>query len=104
MIFWEEIYTTGMLVLGTWIIGLAIMCFLTLMVTNRFVGPLNRLTRELKEMRENRQIHLISVREGDYVDDFVRSVNKLLIFVEKESQSLSMANDDNEDLPIDVGQ
>jgi methyl-accepting chemotaxis protein len=73
----------GTMSLGAFVIAMSILVMVTLIVTNRIVGPLYRLKEDLQRMLEEETVELISVREQDYIQDFVRELNQFILAIRR---------------------
>ena len=47
-------------------------------MSNRFVGPIYRLRRSMRELREGKEIEPVKFREGDFWYDFAEDFNHLV--------------------------
>lgn len=81
---------------------LVVLSLVTLIVSNRVLGPIYRLRTDLDSMLENEEIQLFSVRDRDHIQDFVRQLNRFVIAVKRSDKTLEGAGDipeDDEELP-----
>lgn len=76
----------GYLVMGTYLITVAVFVLLIMWVSNRIAGPIYRISRELDRMAQTGEIDTVDVREGDFFEDLVVSLNGLLRHVEHTDQ------------------
>jgi len=76
---WSNLLLYGSLVLGMYVLGTLLVILLTLLVAHRILGPLGRLQDELETMVEQKQIHLLRVRDFDYLRFFFATLNKVLV-------------------------
>ncbi len=62
---------------------------LTSIFTHRFVGPFQRLTRELKDIADGKYHKRLSIRKKDdpYIRSFVSELNRVLDKLEEKSQT-----------------
>ncbi len=72
----------GYLVVGTYLITVAVFVLLMMWISNRIAGPIYRISRELDRMAQTGEIDTVDVREGDFFEDLVLSLNGLLRQVE----------------------
>lgn len=75
----------GYLVVGTYLITVAVFVLLIMWISNRIAGPIYRISRELDCMAQTGEIDTVDVREGDFFEDLVLSLNGLLRQVEHTS-------------------
>jgi len=74
----EIVWERASVVLGTLLIVVSIAGFLIIRLTNRIAGPIYRINQELQEMIRKGEAHEIRVREGDFFQDLVARLNRLL--------------------------
>jgi len=86
----EVFWFYGLLSVAAFVLIVMILTFLTLIVTNRVVGPLYRLRKELTRMLEEKDVEMISVRDRDYIEDFVRVLNRFLLEVQRSDRTLEV--------------
>lgn len=72
----------GYLVVGTYLITVAVFVLLIMWISNRIAGPIYRISRELDRMAQTGEIDTVDVREEDFFEDLVVSLNGLLRQVE----------------------
>lgn len=82
LLYYGFLTTAGFLVIMT------ILTLVTLIVSNRIVGPLYRLRKDMDEMIKEEDVELFSVRDHDYIDDFVRELNRFLLVVRRSDKVL----------------
>lgn len=74
----EMIWNRAYVALGTLLVVTTIFSFLTMRLTNRIAGPIFRITQELRNMLRKGEVHEVSVRDDDFFQDMVRSLNRVL--------------------------
>lgn len=74
----DLIWNRAYVALGTLVVVTTIFGFLTMRVTNRIAGPIYRITQELRSMERDGDLHEITVREDDFFQGLVRSLNRVL--------------------------
>lgn len=67
---------------------LGVLSMVTLVVSNRILGPIYRLREDLNAMLEDEEIHLFSVRDRDHIQGFVRQLNRFVIAVKRSDKTL----------------
>lgn len=67
----------GLVCGGIFLVGLFTMVLWGLLLTHKLIGPIKRLKKELDEMHQNESVHLLSVRENDYLRPFIKRINKV---------------------------
>lgn len=72
---------------------LVVLTMVTLIVSNRILGPIYRLRTDLKSMLEDEEVHLFSVRDRDHIQDFVRQLNRFVIAVKRSDKTLEGAEE-----------
>lgn len=85
----KSILMTGYLVLGTYVIVVAVFTLFVMWISNRIAGPIYRLSRELDRMAETGDVEALDVREEDFFHDLVTSLNRLLRAAEIPEETLS---------------
>ena len=83
----DQLYFRGYIALFTIGITVFIGLFLVIRATHRIVGPLYRLKRELEEMRESEELHMVTIRDPDQIHDFVLELNQLLKEVDFDGET-----------------
>lgn len=78
----KSLMLMGYLVVGTYLITVAVFVLLMMWISNRIAGPIYRISRELDRMAQTGEIDTVDVREGDFFEDLVVSLNGLLRQVE----------------------
>jgi methyl-accepting chemotaxis protein len=58
-------------------------CYVGFILSNRIVGPLFRLSREMKKAAEGEAVRPIAFRKNDYFNDLAKAFNKLLVRLAK---------------------
>lgn len=74
----EMIWNRAYVALGTLLVVTTIFSFLTMRLTNRIAGPIYRITQELRNMLRKGEVHEVSIRDDDFFQDMVRSLNRVL--------------------------
>lgn len=94
----DQLYFRGYIALFTIGIVVFIGLFLVIRATHRIVGPLFRLKRELKEMRDREELHMVTIRDPDQIHDFVLELNQLLkeVTFEDETNTSTGAQGDSD--------
>lgn len=79
---WER----GYMAIGTLLIVVTLFCMIVLRMTNRVAGPIYRITEELRDIARTGEFHEIQVRENDYYQRYLRSLNQVLRMVRESSR------------------
>jgi len=70
-------------------------------VTNRMIGPINRLRREMRRLGEGQRVEPLEFREGDYWRQFAEEFNVVARRVAYLEDELEMARVHEFSLPAD---
>ncbi len=93
---WNELFLYGSLILGMYVLGTLLLLLFTLLVAHRIVGPLDRLRDELETMLDQKQIHLLRVRDSDYLRFFFSTLNKVLVNLAWDAEGQNPMDEDEE--------
>jgi hypothetical protein len=76
-----------------------------LRTSNRFVGPMVRFRRMMKDLAAGKQVRQIALRDGDFWQDYAKDFNALICHVERLTAELAAArqNDASSQPPVDEG-
>jgi len=69
------------------LIILSVAVIVTLVYSNKIIGPIPRLEKEIKEMTQTNKYHCIKVREKDRLKHFIDSINILIKKLQEESKN-----------------
>lgn len=59
--------------------GLGMVLLYGLLISHRVAGPIPRLKRQLDNMMENQSVEFMTVRQYDYLQSFLKKINKVLL-------------------------
>lgn len=59
----------------------------TIRFSNRFVGPISRLRRSLRELSQNKKVEKIQFRDNDFWSEMAKEFNDVVELVQKEQAS-----------------
>lgn len=59
--------------------GLGMVLLYGLLLSHRVAGPIPRLKHQLDNMMESQSVELMTVRQYDYLQSFLRKINKVLL-------------------------
>ena len=79
-----QIYYFGTLVILGLLAVLLLLILLTIRFSHRLAGPLYRIKKDLKKMRNSGKINVIYIRARDFHQELVRSLNHLLLDCRKK--------------------
>lgn len=77
---WEYALFTGII----FVLALGIFILWALLISHRIAGPITRIKQELSEMEEHGDIHLLKVRENDYLRSLFEVLNRVLIDLKEQ--------------------
>lgn len=60
------------------VLSVLLMSVWALFITHKLIGPISRIKRELDNMYHDKSIHLISLREDDYLRPLIQKYNRVL--------------------------
>ncbi len=73
-----EIMRFGILLMAQLFVIFLLITVLIVIHLHRFVGPLGRLSKEMEQMVDSNNYHLLTLRKKDTLKSLVESINKLI--------------------------
>lgn len=61
---------------------LTLTVLLTIRITHRVVGPVNRLRDELELMQKKDEVSVLAVRDDDELQDLVKAINRVILHMQ----------------------
>lgn len=77
----------GSVIGSAFLLLLALSVLLSIRITHRVVGPVNRLRDELELMRKKDSVSVLAVRDDDELDDLVKAINRLILHLREGDEN-----------------
>ncbi|MFB6344365.1 MAG: hypothetical protein ABEK50_01130 [bacterium] len=87
------LWTNGLLCAGILCLATLLLVLWSLILTHRMVGPLPRVKNEIETMQDENKVHLLFVRDYDYLQEFFEKINTLLIRLIRDNEEYEIIED-----------